>query len=264
MALNTGVCVVVMGLGFFLLIIFLSYISPWWFYLRISGPNVPTGDSVVTSEPAEPPEKIIWNIFPKGLPWTAQRFGFPMWFLSKPRVLKTPQGYRETVSHQHKIRIHSRSNPEGSGTRDFSGHSKWLKCQSRKSTVCVLQRGRLPVNPVKVFYKGWPGMSMNFPSKVNPVWVFQYCNESQTRAESHPFVQTLDMGFALWGLSLGDGREDLFLLLLWKQNGSTSLAQALCSLREKAGEAAIKKFSKMWDKICLRYTFRGNKIKQHS
>ena len=72
-----------------LLILFLSYISFWWFYPRLSGLNVPVGDPVVTSEQLSLQKghwlaltirrkKILWNIFSKNLPWTSQRFVFPM------------------------------------------------------------------------------------------------------------------------------------------------------------------------------------------
>lgn len=106
----------------------------------------------------------------------------------------------------------------------------------------------IPGNPVEVFHKGWPGMSVNFPSEDDPVWVFQYCNVSQTRGESHPFIQTLLWELELWDWADGEGRFVSFIAMETEQQHLIGSGPQL--LREKAREAAIEKFSK----ICLRHT----------
>jgi hypothetical protein len=79
----------------------------------------PRGLKVPVSEPAEPSERSPVSInnqqktsSPKNLPWTAQRFASPLWFLPMSKVLKKLQCYGETIPHQHEIRVHFRLNSE--------------------------------------------------------------------------------------------------------------------------------------------------------
>lgn len=145
-----------------------------------------------------------------------------MWFLSKARPLKTPQRYRESVSHQHKIRIHFRLNPEVPELEALVViPSDWnARAENPQYVWC---RDRL--KPAKGFYEGWLGACMNFPPKDNSVLQGKLNQNRSSPLRS----DSLDLSLELWGFSLGMAEEGLFLLLLWKQNSSTSLARTLCS-----------------------------------
>ena len=145
-----------------------------------------------------------------------------------------------------------------SRTWDF-GCSKWLKCQNKIHSTCRAER-QTWVNSVKGFYKGWMGVSTNFPSKDSPVWIFQYCHESQTRGESQPFIQTL----LTWVLSceiwLGDGRWRFVSFIAMETEWQHLIGSSTQLLKRRLEKQPANKFSKTQDKICFRYTFRGGQL----
>lgn len=178
-----------------------------------------------------------------------------MWFLSKARPLKTPQRYRETVSHQHKIRIHFRLNPEVP--------------ELEALVVIPSDWNARAENPQYVWCRetGWSQPKAFTKADLERAWIsllktIQYCRESQTRTEAHPSVQIL----LIWASSCevcpwGWQRKVCFFYCYGNRTAAPHWLGHSALKERRLERQPLRNSPRLWDKVCLRYTFWGNRIK---